>query len=100
MSAPSLQSLHAGLGALGEAVGRDDLDGADRIMADYDLALRRYIEQAGMQAPLDGLRGLLRLQNAVVADLRERRQRAADALRRERRTRSAHRAYASGGTAP
>ncbi|WP_024890300.1 hypothetical protein [Luteimonas huabeiensis] len=100
MSAPGLQALHAGLAALGEAVGRDDLERADRILADYDLALRRYVEQAGTQAPLDGLRELLRLQNAVVADLRARRQRAADALRQDRQARCAQRAYASAGTAP
>lgn len=100
MSEPTLQQLHAELDALGGALDASDAGGADEIVRAYDRNLRRYVEQRGRAAPLEALRDLLRIQNGLLARMREQRGVLAGDLRRVRRSGAASRAYASAGTDP
>jgi len=89
------QDLYDRLEALGAAVDAGELDTAAQRMTDYDAALRSYIEATTPDTPLDVLRDLLAIQNALVLRMRERQTVIGDALRQAHRQDSASRAYAN-----
>ena len=93
MTARGLAHLHARLDALGSALG-DDVHAAAEQMAAYHEELQAYIEEAGHEAPVEALRGLLQLQNGLLLRMHERKQAIVEALRRARRAEAASRAYA------
>jgi hypothetical protein len=94
------QDLFDRLEALGVALDAGELDTAAQRMTDYDVALRRYIETTGPDAPLDVLRDLLSIQNALLLRMRERQAVIGAALRQAHRQDSASRAYANVEVAP
>ena len=75
-------------------LGGDDVHAAAEQMAAYHEELQAYIEEAGHEAPVEALRGLLQLQNGLLLRMHERKQAIAEALRRARRAEAASRAYA------
>lgn len=95
MTPPDLAQLHARLDALGTALDGDgDVDAAAEQMTVYHDELQAYIAGAGAQAPVEALRGLLQLQNALLLRMHGRKHTIGEALRRARRSESAARAYA------
>lgn len=100
MSAPGHQALFDQLDALGSAIDGDAFDEAAGRMRDYDAALRGYIEATAGQAPVEVLRELLKLQNALLLHMRDRQAVIGDALRQAHRQDSASRAYATIEIAP
>lgn len=60
-----LDALHEDLVDLRDALGREDFHGAGDVLALHDRRMRQYIDTVGLQAPLDALRGLLRLQHRM-----------------------------------
>ena len=92
-----LAALHAGLGTLDAALDLDDLATASEAMAAYDRSLRAYIDQRGREAPVAGIRELLRLQNQVLLRMDGLRRDVAGELGRMRRAGQASRAYAEAG---
>ena len=95
MTTPDLAQLHARLDALGVALDGDaDVDAAAGQMAAYHDQLQAYIAHVGPLAPVEALRGLLQLQNALLLRMHERKHTIGEALRRARRSESASRAYA------
>lgn len=93
MTTPDLAQLHARLEALSTALDDDVHDAAEQ-MTSYHDQLHLYIAQVGPQAPVEALRGLLKLQNDLLLRMHERQQVIGDALRRARRAEGASRAYA------
>lgn len=89
------QDLYDRLEALGVAVDAGELQTAAQRMTDYDTALRSYIEVTAPDTPLDVLRDLLAIQNALLLRMRERQAVIGAALRQAHRQDSASRAYAS-----
>lgn len=85
--------LQSDLAALRDALETDDLVLADQIMLSHDRHLREYIEQVGSPVAVDGLRGLLSLQQHLMADMLQRRDIAAARMRAQRLTRNAVSAY-------
>ena len=100
MSPAAHRDLHDQLDALGAAIDADDFDAAAERMAIYDAALRRYIETTTPNTPVDVLRELLKMQNAVLLHMRERQTVIGDALREAHRQDTASRAYVTVETAP
>lgn len=92
---PADRELATRLDALGAAVDAGELDEAAQRMADYDAALRRYIETTAPHTPLNVLRELLGMQNTLLLRMRERQAGIGDALRQVQRQDSASRAYAT-----
>lgn len=93
VTTPDLADLHARLDALGTALDGDVHDAGEQ-MAAYHEQLHLYVAEIGPQAPVDALRGLLQLQNALLLRMHARQQVIGEALRLARRTESASRAYA------
>ena len=89
------QDLYDRLEALGVAVDTGELDTAASHMTDYDAALRSYIETTAPDTPLDVLRDLLAIQNALLLRMRERQTALGEAMRQAHRQDSASRAYAN-----
>lgn|GEM_PF-1646079 len=89
------QDLHDRLEALGVALDAGELDTAAQHMTDYDAALRCCIETTAPDTPLDVLRDLLAIQNALLLRMRERQTAIGDVLRQAQRQGSASRAYAN-----
>lgn len=100
MDGSGLQHLHRALDRLSAAVDEDDLEAAERMMADYDGNLREYLQQQGPQAPLAPLRELLQMQEDVVRHMHLRQRTIGAELERMRKAGTASRAYAAGGTQP
>lgn len=100
MNPAARQGLHDQLDALGAAIEADAFDEAAQRMRDYDAALRAYIDATAGNAPVDALRELLKLQNALLLHMRERQTRIGDALRQVHRHDAASRAYATIEIAP
>jgi len=97
MNDAGLQQLRAGLDALGAALDADDLAAADGMAADYDVALRRYLELRGQEAPVPALRELLGMQNELLGRMRGKRDGLGAKLRRMQKAGEASRAYAANG---
>ncbi len=95
MNAPVEQDLTGRLDALGAAVDAGEFDEAAQRMADYDAALRQFIEATAPHTPVDALRRLLGLQNALLLRMRERQADIGEALRQVQRQDAASRAYAT-----
>lgn len=100
MNLPGHDALHDQLDALGVAVDAGDMDTAAQCMTDYDAALRCYMEATAPHTPLDVLRELLKLQNALLLRMRERQAEIGALLRQSHRQDSASRAYADVELAP
>ena len=63
-NASDLPGLHRDLCGLRLALEREDYSQAGDTLARHDQRLRDYIDTVGRHAPLQALRGLLRLQHA------------------------------------
>lgn len=100
MSAPGRAQLEAELDALGSAVGAGDISEAALRMNTYDSLLRDYIAATAPNTPVDALRELLGIQDALLLRMRERQNTIGAALRQVRRQDSASRAYATVEIAP
>ncbi|WP_393999830.1 hypothetical protein ACF3M1_08775 [Luteimonas sp. WGS1318] len=98
MNSAVRQDLVDQLDALGAAIDTDAFDDAAARMTAYDAALRHYIDSTAPNTPVDVLRELLKMQNAVLLHMRERQTVIGDALRQGHRQDAASRAYAE--TAP
>ena len=66
-------------------------------MADYDRSLRAFLEERGSEAPVAGIRDLLRMQNQILLRMDTLRRGVAGELGRMRRAGTASRAYAGEG---
>lgn len=89
-----LASLHASLDALDAALDLDDMEAATAVMAAYDQGLRDYFDRHGAEAPLAGVRDLLRMQDRILLRMEGLRRDIAGELGRVRRAGQASRAYA------
>jgi hypothetical protein len=88
-----IQLLHSDLEALRTALDSEELALAGQIMVSHDRHLREYIERVGSRVAVDGLRGLLSLQQNLMAEMLQRRDLAAARMRAQRHTRTAVSAY-------
>lgn len=86
-------ALESGLAAISDAVEAGDVEEAAARMASYDSALRDYIESTAPHTPVEVLRELLRMQNAVLLQMRDRQAVIGEALRHAQRQVSAVSAY-------
>jgi len=93
MTQAGYSELESELVAIGDSVGSGDVEEAAARMASYDAALRDYIETTAPHTPVEVLRELLRMQNAVLLQMRERQSAIGDALRRAHRQASVANAY-------
>lgn len=100
MNSTVRQDLYDQLDALGASIDTDDFDTAAQRMTAYDAALRDYIETTAPHTPVEVLRELLKMQNAVLLHMRERQAAVGDALRQVHRHDTASRAYANVEAAP
>lgn len=60
-------TLHDDLVDLRDALDREDFQCAGDVLALHDRRMRQYIDTVGMQAPLQALRELLRLQHRLAS---------------------------------
>lgn len=97
-AASSIESLHAELLALQDALDRDEHALAAQMVADHDRHLRQYIAQAGRNASIAGMASLLELQQRLMARMREARDEAGAWLRASRQSNNAARAYSQAGS--
>lgn len=88
-----LEALYEGLEALRIALGEENHELAQRIVAHHDLQVREYIAANGIEAQADPLRSLLEIQQSLTADMTERRDAAAAQLRAGRQSVRAAHAY-------
>ncbi len=89
----NIESLYSDLEALRVAVETEDHALAEQLMHSHDRHLREYVHAEGIRAPLPALQGLLKLQQALMADMLVRRDIAAARLRAGRQSIRAARAY-------
>ncbi|WP_225763825.1 hypothetical protein [Stenotrophomonas sp. Marseille-Q4652] len=89
----NIESLYSDLEALRVAVETEDYELAEQLMHSHDRHLREYVHSQGVRAPLPALQGLLKLQQALMADMLVRRDIAAARLRAGRQSIRAARAY-------
>lgn len=99
MTEASQAALESELAAIGAAVESGDVEDAAERMARYDTALRCYIETTTPHAPVDVLRELLRMQNAVLLQMRERQAAIGEILRQSQRQATAANAYSAAESA-
>ncbi len=76
-----LEALYDSLETLRIALGEEDHELAQRIVAHHDQQVREYIAANGGQAPASALRSLLEMQQSLTADMAELRDIAATHLR-------------------
>jgi len=88
-------ALEAQLAAIGGAVDAGDVEEAAERMAGYDSALRNYIEATAPHTPVDVLRALLRMQNTLLLQMRDRQAGIGELLRQTQRQATAANAYTS-----
>ncbi len=93
---PTLEYLQRQLHEVRAALAIDDDARAAELVREHDLDLRQYLATHGTTAR-DALGELLRLQAEAMADMRARREAASLALRHNRRSSHAARAYLSAG---
>lgn len=95
MNAPDRAQLEAELDALGAAVDAGDISEAALRMNAYDSLLRDYIAATAPHTPVDALRELLAIQNALLLRMRDKQAAIGEVLRQAHRQDSASRAYAT-----
>ena len=88
-------ALEAQLASIGGAVDAGEVEEAAARMAGYDSALRKYIETTAPHTPVEVLRELLRMQNALLLQMRDRQARIGEILRQTQRQATAANAYTS-----
>jgi hypothetical protein len=98
MNSQTLADLHADLTELRQALDREDFSEAGQILGRHDQRLRQYIEDVGVDAPVQALRDLLQLQHTLQAEMLTRREAAASALRGLRQSGQASRLYQEAGS--
>jgi hypothetical protein len=76
-----LEALYSSLESLRIALGEEDHELAQRIVAHHDLQVREYIAANGGEAQAGALRSLLEMQQSLTADMTDRRDAAAAQLR-------------------
>ncbi len=93
---PALEDLQQQLHELRAALAADDDAHAAALMRAHDHDLRQYLATHGTAAR-EALGGLLQMQSAAMAEMRARRDAASAALRLNRRSSHAARAYLRAG---
>lgn len=88
-----LEALYDSLETLRIALGEEDHELAQCIVAHHDQQVRDYIAANRGQAPAGALRSLLEMQQSLTADMAERRDAAAAQLRAGRQSVRAAQAY-------
>jgi len=88
-------ALEARLAAISGAVDAGEVEEAAERMAGYDSALRNYIETTAPHTPVEVLRELLRMQNTLLLQMRDRQAGIGELLRRTQRQATAANAYTS-----
>lgn len=76
-----LEALYGSLEALRIALGEENHELAQRIVAHHDLQVREYVAANGIDAQAGPLRSLLEMQQTLTADMTDRRDAAAAQLR-------------------
>ncbi|UKE48830.1 MULTISPECIES: hypothetical protein [Xanthomonas translucens group] len=98
MIAVSIEALHAELQQLQQVLQGDDHALAERMVSEHDQHLRQYLQQAVSDVSRDGIGSLLKLQQAVIAQMLQARDEAGDWLRASRVSNNAARAYSQAGS--
>ena len=70
MNAATPAALHAHLLDLRDALDGEDYGSAGELLALHDRRMRQYIDTVGLQAPMQALRELLRMQHLLHEDPR------------------------------
>lgn len=95
--AHSVQSLQAEIAELHSALAHDELERMPQLLADHDLHLRQYCQDADLAAARDELKALNAMQHDLIRAMRERQQHILRLMRDQRHSNRAAVAYSRNG---